>query len=97
MAWRVASLRDVSLLWARKTSAPVIASPTLVDDGVLVADYLGWIMLLDVSDGAPRWAYRAQFSVGSTPVVIDRPEGRSIAFSDVRSTYRVPILPRLAR
>jgi outer membrane protein assembly factor BamB len=88
LAWRVAAGAAPALLWARGVGAPIVASPQEVDGGVLVADYQGWLQLLDPEDGAPRWGYRARGAVGGTPAIVDG----GLVFADVFGTiYRVPL------
>lgn len=57
------------VLWSFSTSGPVMASPIIVDDKLLVASTDGSVSLISRADGKPHWQYQGDSSIVATPAL----------------------------
>lgn len=57
------------VLWSFSTSGPVMASPIIVDDKLLVASTDGSVSLISRTDGKPHWQYQGESSIVATPTL----------------------------
>lgn len=57
------------VLWSFSTSGPIMASPIIVDDKLLVASSDGSVSLLSRADGKLQWQYQGDSSIVATPAL----------------------------
>ncbi len=57
------------VLWSFSTGGPVMASPIIVDDKLLVASTDGSVSLISRADGKPHWQYQGDSSIVATPAL----------------------------
>jgi outer membrane protein assembly factor BamB len=69
--WRVATGAELDLPWGHEGWDYFTASPTLVDDLVLIGSGDGNLYALEAATGAERWRYTAGARIRTTPAVSD--------------------------